>query len=1535
FSFLKTDNKVTASAYTADNLPTGTNAIGNIYDLSKGRFDRLNLDKLAKKAGYKNIDDMIDGVNNGDVKTSADFGNTVVNFGRDTKNITTTQEIAWIPAYLSNSTQGPILTLFLASNSTPYTFSDGSHNNNANTNPSSNNYSTSKVRAVTLNNGGTYCSGYGAGATTQVTPKSNNYTATSNNSNPWEMFTTGALASYIVSPSAVSWQSTAKKMKNDPLWAGNNTGKYTGSGWLNDKLWLPSVYEIYDNTIADNSTATTFAKNGGLWQLSANSIENPERYWTRSALATNAYSIMQIRYDDCQNVGVNATTVSVRPALHLNLSAAAENATIDAPGHIDELTYDGESKWIDNLSTKKPEWLNLELYNSTDYMTPSIVYTDTKGVETSATKDNVKEAGTYRVTMNLASGLKWSDNEGTGGRSFTITVKKAESAVTVDNPYSDPVYMPSKLPDLTNATDGGTKGTFSWRTQTPKIGINDYTWYFTPDNDISYNPAEGTLTFDFMEDSILSIEVTKFNENNDTIYTNTPLTTLKSYFKVSAIYSSTKDSDEPLKSLTAFIVQIDNNNGKLVAGSNDVTIFTSDYAKSTSYTINNVQELSYTQIVTLNFSQTTFTYPVTEEQIRDKISLFKVKRNDEQTVDVDKSEATVEGDLTVGSKTLTLKLGDLSKTFNVTIEKGTYDMDGVELSGEKTVTYDGDTHALTLSGTLPEGVTAGDITYTKQGGTPSTTAPTDAGTYTVKVSFTGDAANYNTISDVTATLTIGKATHEIPTDYETTKQFTYTGSVISLPVNWIDVPEGVTVKYYEVVDGVVSATEFTGATGIKVYNLKAVFTVADPANYNVPAPVELTFEITNKKIYTLSVTFEDGTFTYDGQSHTIAIDGELPDWITVKYYKDDGVTEFTGAKDVADSGTVIAKFTHNDPEYADIPDMTAVLTINKADYDMSGITFGPKTEIFNGTEYTLEIAGTLPDWITVTYSVEGQTGTSFSEAGVYTFTATFTHDNGNYKAIAAKTATLTISDAVVTEIKAELEVKEYTTASTLEDIKAKLTVTAVYNNGTTADVTDYELSFTGLRDNGKLKYGNQSLTVTYKVGDDEFTAVINNVMVTREKVALPVYNGGLKYTGVSIKPTVDNFTGFDSELMTFVVDKTIPGLAVGSYKAVFALNDPENYEWATTTTLKKNVFAVALYEGEVTLLANEAAVDWNIAKAVLTATKKEGALPEFASESFVGALSDVVAIKYYKDEACTEEVAAADLARETQYFVKAELLDTENFELDASAAAYTVKSFSYTTPAKELTTWDKIVRFLKTNWLWLVIAVVALVLLITIIALIARSAKKKREREELAEQRRLEKEEREREERRLEREERMARMNQQQMPSMMMPQMMPQMMGQMPQMQMPQQQSVPQQQPMATGGGASSNEIAELKAEISALRAAQESMRAEQTAKELAEIKALQMAEQQIAQAKTDMRVDSLSSRLGGEQIVSNGLTAATLVEMVTTAMEKVLDGREKPAAQPAPATPESNAAPAAAQVPPDAVMTTVTTTKIDTTKKP
>ncbi|MDE7401014.1 MAG: hypothetical protein K2N17_03060, partial [Clostridia bacterium] len=348
--------------------------------------------------------------------------------------------------------------------------------------------------------------------------------------------------------------------------------------------------------------------------------------------------------------------------------------------------------------------------------------------------------------------------------------------------------------------------------------------------------------------------------------------------------------------------------------------------------------------------------------------------------------------------------------------------------------------------------------------------------------------------------------------------------------------------------------------------------------------------------------------------------------------------------------------------------------------------------------------------------------------------------------------------------------------------------------------------------------------------------------------------------------------------------------------------------------MKKALFAV-VYD-EVVLEDYEAAVEWNIAKAKISATKANGKLPVFASESFSGSFADIVGLKYYTDETCAEEISADELAYSTKYYVKAELLDGTNFELDESATAFAKTAFEYTTPEKQLTIWEKIVKFVVTNWLWIVIAVVALILLITIIACAARSAKKKREREE---QRRLEekaererREEREEQRRREEREERMAA-------RMAMPQMMPQMppMGQM--------QAA---QPMAAGGvvgGASSNELAELKAEMAAMKASQDmakelAIRAEMTAREMA-----LRAEQNAV-----MRSDINALRGGDQTSGIIGISIDKLTELVEKTVERVLNGKEKPAA----AAPESGAA-TVPECPPDAVMTTVTTTKIDTTKKP
>ncbi|MBO5867083.1 MAG: hypothetical protein J6Q55_03430, partial [Clostridia bacterium] len=109
-----------------------------------------------------------------------------------------------------------------------------------------------------------------------------------------------------------------------------------------------------------------------------------------------------------------------------------------------------------------------------------------------------------------------------------------------------------------------------------------------------------------------------------------------------------------------------------------------------------------------------------------------------------------------GSYTVTVALKDKANyewtdgsttdlTFNFVIAKATYDMSGVTFVS-KTVKYDASEHEVVLTGTLPTGVT---VTYTNNKGT-------NAGIYNAVATFAYDTANYNTIADMTATLTINR-----------------------------------------------------------------------------------------------------------------------------------------------------------------------------------------------------------------------------------------------------------------------------------------------------------------------------------------------------------------------------------------------------------------------------------------------------------------------------------------------------------------------------------------------------------------------------------------------------------------------------------------------------------------------------------------------------------------------------------------------------------------------------------------------------------
>lgn len=92
----------------------------------------------------------------------------------------------------------------------------------------------------------------------------------------------------------------------------------------------------------------------------------------------------------------------------------------------------------------------------------------------------------------------------------------------------------------------------------------------------------------------------------------------------------------------------------------------------------------------------------------------------------------------------------LTGTAEFTIAKAKYDMSGVAFE-DKIVSYSGEAQTIAVSGTLPAGVTVTYV-YTKDG--KAVDSAVEAGEYTVTAVFAGDAANYEPIPSMTATLTV-------------------------------------------------------------------------------------------------------------------------------------------------------------------------------------------------------------------------------------------------------------------------------------------------------------------------------------------------------------------------------------------------------------------------------------------------------------------------------------------------------------------------------------------------------------------------------------------------------------------------------------------------------------------------------------------------------------------------------------------------------------------------------------------------------------
>lgn len=319
-------------AYTTEQLPTGINVI-KLDNEDGTAFTETGLNELAVAAGYNDLSDMMSSATTAGTALTSHFSEKVVQLGKD--NTAGGAALKWVPVYLSRSTEDKnndeqgdaILTLWLANDIYKSTWTNGTFSEDAAGQSwqdkiiYSNTYDGSFIRHK-LNGKTGWTTSWGSGGNTSLA-NANIGTMVS------DFYGSGAFASCVTTPENVDWQKNAGYMKNDPNWSGSGSDvKGTKAnypcGWLNDNVWLPSIYEVCDKDLEENSTATSFIVNGGLWQVKTGNVcsINNTYFWLRSGDPNSYYFSACMDSDSGYSNDYSYTSEGVRPAIHINLQTA-------------------------------------------------------------------------------------------------------------------------------------------------------------------------------------------------------------------------------------------------------------------------------------------------------------------------------------------------------------------------------------------------------------------------------------------------------------------------------------------------------------------------------------------------------------------------------------------------------------------------------------------------------------------------------------------------------------------------------------------------------------------------------------------------------------------------------------------------------------------------------------------------------------------------------------------------------------------------------------------------------------------------------------------------------------------------------------------------------------------------------------------------------------------------------------------------------------------------------------------------------------
>lgn len=562
--------------------------------------------------------------------------------------------------------------------------------------------------------------------------------------------------------------------------------------------------------------------------------------------------------------------------------------------------------------------------------------------------------------------------------------------------------------------------------------------------------------------------------------------------------------------------------------------------------------------------------------------------------------------LRYGDKQVVVTYDKFTATIDITVVKKDYDLSGIKFE-DASLTYNGKEQTINFTGDLLDGLTA-----TVEGSaTNVTTTPV-----TITLVFTNTNADYNTPENMTAELTITKAPLKV------------TASSASIKVGE-DVPR-FTASY----DGFVNGETEKALGGELTITCSA--TKTSPAGSYDVVPSGLTAENYEIEFVNGTLTITSGTYTivasnttvtYNGENQMFTVvlkDGEtVIEGITFTYTLNDAA--FTGA---TNAGTYEVTVSYNSETYGQ---GTTVVTfvIEKANYNLDGISLDETALTYNGELQNLKLVGTLPVGVTAVFS-EGSTNVGTKEIVV-----TFTHSNANYNEITTTLkGTLTINAKALENVMFDVIPEQaYTGSAITPEVTGKFNGTALVLG------TDFDVEYTSNTDKGTATVtvagkGNFSgaITLTFVIGDSapEKAKAAREALVT-------------KYASV----------------LTGTLASTVTKLDV-------VAENGSVITWASNNTVIK-----VEKDGTVTILAAE--TDQEV---TLTATVTYGDVsPEYATFTFVVKAAEKI------EEKTIQEMIAAEVS-ETYFTVTGIVRNIQNttdgrFDLvdinDSSISIYVFK----------------------------------------------------------------------------------------------------------------------------------------------------------------------------------------------------------------------------------------------------------------------